>query len=270
MKKWKILEVIEPYANHENVTEVEEHVDLLYLKRLTERFFIINALLVSIVLVVLFFIIRISYMNKDVIVRAITFKEGQIKSEVKLLRDARESLTVSAEEFQSIKQDQLRTRLASAIVEHYYSKGSPTSFKSVKRLICAIEECVPKYLKGTPFTVEDMMSLVSIESCWDTNEIGKHGERGAFQILDYKSALKEIGKPWSNPLDPYVNTEMGCHVLKQKYSKYKDYKKAIIAYNGYILGDNGEPIETYWEIFKSIRPTIKHLKKTAKEETNGW
>ena len=53
-----------------------------------------------------------------------------------------------------------------------------------------------------------------------------------------------------------VNTEMGFRVLDEKYKKQRDYKKAIMAYNGLIRFKSGHYSQKYWKAFLKRRIAI--------------
>ena len=151
--------------------------------------------------------------------------------------------------------------LTESILEHYYKEGSSLSPVSVKSILKAVDECVPILLKDTPFTSDDLLAIAALETGFDMKLVGKHGEKGVFQILHANEILREMGMPLANSLEPKVNTQMACYILKGKYQSYPEYKKAIIAYNGVRKDGN----ERYWKLFRDAKDLIRDLKAKAKE-----
>lgn len=86
--------------------------------------------------------------------------------------------------------------------------------------------CLPGVLSA-----EDFIAIAYTESKFDTLAVGKAGERGIWQVLEWK----ELKKPLKikNPFDVASNGAMVCHVLRQKYCRFKGYRKLITAYNGF-------------------------------------
>jgi soluble lytic murein transglycosylase-like protein len=92
-----------------------------------------------------------------------------------------------------------------------------------------------------------------VESEFKQYEGGTHGERGIFQIMPCEFADYNIRK---NYYDIDLNTEMGFRVLNGKYKKHKDYKKAIMAYNGLVKFKSGHYSQKYWRAFEKRRIAI--------------
>lgn len=105
-----------------------------------------------------------------------------------------------------------------------------------------IDRNLPKYFPHGPFTREDFISLAMNESRLDKHDLGSSGEKGVFQIrpeYHHKGDLATMK----------VNTEMAMKVLRDKYREHPDYRKAIIAYNGYVV-HNGHLLDGYWVRFQ--------------------
>jgi soluble lytic murein transglycosylase-like protein len=164
-----------------------------------------------------------------------------------------------------LEKDKYYNTLAGAIVEYYAGQKQSVSFVDIKTTLKLLDALVPTYFQNHEFKPEDFIALAVIESSFDKYSIGKRGERGMFQILNWKQALLDIDDPLANPFDIKINIRMSCQVLKQKYIERKTYKDSIIAYNGYVLDSQGQVIEKYWKSFLQAQKLIKELKERAKE-----
>lgn len=122
----------------------------------------------------------------------------------------------------------------------------PASIKVIVAMLKAIDLNVPKFFPNGPFTRNDFIAMAWLESTFHQYEEGTHGERGIFQIMPDEFAAYRITKNFYNI---NVNTKMAFRVLSGKYSKWHDYKKAIIAYNGVVHLKNGKWSEKYWKAF---------------------
>jgi len=264
MKKINILEIIEGYRNHDEVPEIEKNVNLVHLKRILERFFIINAVLSLVVGILVIINLVTNYKDKKILDKVVSFRDGEITEKIKILNTAREALSITEAELIEIKKERYYNTFAGGIIEYYYNQNKALSFRKVKEVLKAIDEFVPQYFPNGPFTVDDFYSICAVESNFDHKCIGKKGERGFFQILAWKECLKEINKTNADPYDPWINTEMACYTLKEKYEKYHDKKTALIAYNGYIKDKDGKLIENYWHRFRKYKNEIRKIKQFSK------
>jgi soluble lytic murein transglycosylase-like protein len=165
----------------------------------------------------------------------------------------------------ALEKEKYHSSLAGAISEFYTQRKVTVSYVDIKKTIATLEKVIPKYFDNHEYKVDDFLALAVIESDFNRYCIGKAGERGMFQILDWKTALVEIETPLANPFDIEVNIKMACYVLKQKHLQYKNYRDAIIAYNGYIINDKGEVVDKYWQKFIQAQKLIQELKGQAKE-----
>lgn len=97
--------------------------------------------------------------------------------------------------------------------------------QAVVKVASALEKtCLPGVLK-----VEDYLSIAFVESRFNLKALGAAGERGVFQVLDWKVRLKSV-----RGYDPYnveVNGAMACMELREKYLVHRSYKKTLQAYN---------------------------------------
>jgi hypothetical protein len=142
------------------------------------------------------------------------------------------------------------TQEASNLIDYYYKNNICMRFKVVKEMLKAIDQYLPHYFPDGPYTREDFIAIALTETTnLDQYTVGGFGERGLFQIMPNLWALRKIKK---NHFDVHVNTEMAIWTLNEKYKKHKEYRKAIIAYNGYIVR-NGKLIDKYYVRFMKYR-----------------
>lgn len=135
---------------------------------------------------------------------------------------------------------------ASKINDLLFSIGTPVRDEMIVNILKNIDKQVASYYPNGPFTRNDFIALAWTESEFRQYEHGTHGERGVFQIMPCEFKEFYIHK---NYYDPDVNTEMCFRVLNGKYMKFKDYKVAIMAYNGLIKMSNGKYSQKYWNSF---------------------
>ena len=225
-------------------------------------------LIVCIVLGISFAILFITclyltFTKKVMLTRSIKCdSNGDINTGIKITDiDFNNTYTISEDDFKLLKRDKYLNRFAAAIVTDFARSRQSVSFYDVKNLIIAAEKYVKLYFPTGPFTKFDLLAIAKYESDFDLRCIGKAGEHGAFQILDWKDALQQIGKSRADIFDPYINTECGCLVLKEKYSHTKDFKMAIIAYNGICKLEDGTISEVYYERFLKAKQYILSIDK---------
>jgi len=134
-----------------------------------------------------------------------------------------------------------------------FKEGTAVHMKVIVDMLKEIDKNLIKYYPSGPFTRNDFIALAWVESEFKQYEGGTHGERGIFQIMPCEFNDFNIHKNYYN-VD--VNTEMGFRVLDEKYKKQRDYKKAIMAYNGLIRFKSGHYSQKYWKAFLKRRIAI--------------
>lgn len=145
---------------------------------------------------------------------------------------------------------------ATLLTDCLYREGLPVSTKTIKETLEAIDKLVFKYFPNGPYTREDFIAMAWLESGFNQFEIGTHGEKGIFQIMPDEFEENDIK---FNKYDITNNTQLCMVVLKGKFGKFPDYKKAIIAYNGVIRNKRGRWSEKYWNAFLKRRSTVEAL-----------
>jgi hypothetical protein len=160
------------------------------------------------------------------------------------------------------EQERYVDNLAGIIVEHMGKAGMKANYFDVVKII----ECSQKYVSA-PFMYTDLLTLAWIESNYDPKTIGKHGERGVWQILAWQSRLKELSASDAFNID--TNCRMSVLELQEKYSNRKNVKDAIIAYNGWIVRD-GAVMQAYYNIFTTRKKIVEGWCKEAKKKTKLW
>lgn len=157
-----------------------------------------------------------------------------------LLRTAQEVIVAKDKELAYAAQ-------ADALNDYLFKEGVPVRSAIINQTLHEIDKNVVKYFPNGPFTRNDFIAMVLLESNFKQYEVGTHGEKGIFQImpgefLDYHVKAK-------NHYDINVNTDLAFKVLSIKYGKHQDYKKSIIAYNGVVRLKGGRWSEKYWKCF---------------------
>jgi hypothetical protein len=143
---------------------------------------------------------------------------------------------------------------AKRIVKYYRSVGIKVHTEVVEATIKAIDHYLPKYFPNGPFTKHDFIALAMAESDFHQYEVGASGEQGIFQIMKM-----HISEKVENPFGIRTNTRLAMLVLREKYRKHQDYKKAIIAYNGVVKMRRGGWSERYWRSFQKRREIVKGI-----------
>ncbi len=166
----------------------------------------------------------------------------------------------------SVQDESYLMTVAHEIDAFYYKRGIRTDAEVIWEVIDEISIQLPKVFPDGPFVLSDIITIASHESNFKKNAVAKHGERGIFQILDWKGGLKAIGKPNGDAFDPRTSVRMGLHVLRQKYDRFKNYRKSIIAYNGVVLEENRQWDETYWNLFVTRKKIIRGLMNKAEKK----
>lgn len=149
--------------------------------------------------------------------------------------------------------------IAASNIKQYYVKNKETvDYHIVKRVLDNSEICISENFPDGPFTVRDMAAIAMVESNFSQFAVGQAGERGVFQILNYKDELKELGLSNKNIFDIDINAKVACHEIRKKYDRYRDYYKSIIAYNGYRV-IAGKPDDSYWKHFVTARELMEEV-----------
>ena len=160
----------------------------------------------------------------------------------------------------AVKYDTLQTRVsyheqAEHINAYYFTLGDRTNVAVIRETLQAVDTILPKYFPDGPYQRKDLIALAMAESSFDQYLVGSHKEFGIFQLLPESCRWAGIRK---NQFDIRVNTEMALFVLHQKYEERKEYKKAIIAYNGYVI-KKGKVSDIYWKRFLKFRRVLDDI-----------
>lgn len=145
---------------------------------------------------------------------------------------------------------------ATLLTDCLYREGMPVSTKTIKETLETIDKELPKYFPNGPYTREDFIAMAWLESAFNQYEGGTHGEKGIFQIMPDEFDANDVKL---NKYDIDVNTSLCMTVLKAKWDKFPDYKKAIIAYNGVVRNKRGKWNEKYWKAFEKRRSVVDTL-----------
>jgi len=132
-------------------------------------------------------------------------------------------------------------------------EGNKIDTTVVVPMLMAIDKNLPVFFPSGPFTRNDFIAIAWVESDFNQMEYGTHGERGLFQIMP------DEFRDWGVTDHFYgakTNTRMAFRVLRGKYARWHDYKKAIIAYNGVVRRKNGAWSEKYWVAFKKRKDKV--------------
>jgi hypothetical protein len=168
---------------------------------------------------------------------------------------------VRVQETSLLSRDVFYSNYSAKLVDYVASSNIPVKFSDVQRSLKTIDSNLPKYFPNKEFTLEDLIAIALFESHFVASQVGRHGEKGIFQILDWPSAARGINKPNANPFDPASNTEAGLFVLKQKFDQHKNVKLSIIAYNGYRVDGDGKVVEDYWKQFQIYKSRVMQMRK---------
>lgn len=132
------------------------------------------------------------------------------------------------------------TRLMSLARAH----RSRIDFSTVERLVNTSENlgrtCLPKLFKPN-----DFLAIAFVESNFDPYAVGKAGEMGTWQVLEWRHFMRKV--KGTNPFDVETNGKMFCAELREKNSHHHTYKKTIVSYNG--LGAKG--LRYYKKVLKA-------------------
>jgi hypothetical protein len=166
------------------------------------------------------------------------------------------SLSSVEQRYHTTSQDLRYFKEATLLTDCLYREGLPVSTKTIKETLETIDKLLPKYFPNGPYTREDFIAMAWLESAFNQYEIGTHGEKGLFQIMPDEFDANDIKL---NKYDIRTNTELCMGVLKGKFEKFPDYKKAIIAYNGVVRTKKGKWNEKYWRAFEKRRSVVETL-----------
>lgn len=161
------------------------------------------------------------------------------------------------QEYKHTKQEMHYLHEAALLSDCIYREHLPVSATAVKEMLVQIDKLLPKYFPNGPYTREDFIAMGWLESAFNQYETGTHGEKGIFQIMP--GEFKECHIKNKNKYDIDINTQLCMYVLKAKFDKYPDYKKAIIAYNGVVITKKGKWNEKYWRAFEKRRNAVGTL-----------
>lgn len=142
---------------------------------------------------------------------------------------------------------------AAVLNDLLFREGTPVHMTVVVSMLKEIDKNLAKCYPEGPFTRNDFIALAWVESEFKQYIGGTHGEKGIFQIMPDEFHDYNVHTNYYN-VD--VNTHMAFRVLDGKYKKYKDYKKAIQAYNGVVKLKNGKWSEKYWHSFEKRRIAV--------------
>lgn len=145
---------------------------------------------------------------------------------------------------------------AEAINDFYYKQNITVRQAVVRKVLIEVDKYLPKYFPEGEFTRKDLIAIAMVESRFDQYLVGQHREYGVFQILPESFEWAKIKR---NQFDISVNTQVALFVLKEKYKKHKNYKQAIIAYNGLVRQENGQFSEVYWKKFRKCREELDDI-----------
>jgi hypothetical protein len=151
------------------------------------------------------------------------------------------------------------------IKKYYEVRNETVDLKVIKAILDYSKICIAESFPHGPFTAKDLAALAMIESGFSQYAIGKHGERGIFQILDYRGELRELGLQNRDIFDLDVNAKAVCNELRKKYKKYRNYRDAIIAYNGWYRKPDGRIDSQYWNKFMNARRFVDRVWADEKE-----
>lgn len=144
---------------------------------------------------------------------------------------------------------------ACIINDYCYRDNSAVRVKLIIELLKAIDKYLPVYFSDGPYNKVDFIALALTESGnFDQYLVGAAGEKGIYQIMQNMCNAMGVKK---NYFDINVNTELAMFVLREKFNQHKDYRNALIAYNGFIINARGQLVEKYWRRFSKIRKDIE-------------
>lgn len=144
--------------------------------------------------------------------------------------------------------------MAKRIQCYYEAQSRSVNCKTIEATLNAIDLYLKYYFPNGPFCKQDFVAIAMLESDFNQYELGKSGERGIFQIMDCS-----IPKTVKNPFNINTNTALAMQVMQHKFNRHKDYKKAVIAYNGVVRLPNNKWSEKYWKYFRKYKNILSDL-----------
>jgi hypothetical protein len=120
-------------------------------------------------------------------------------------------------------------------------EGSAADGRVVAVVLANINRELPRYFPKGPFTAADIVAIGMVETRFNPRSIGTSGERGVFQVMPYYGKGRNLA-------ELSLNTRLCLKILAGKYREHPDRRRAVIAYNGYIVR-HGKLRENYWRLF---------------------
>lgn len=128
----------------------------------------------------------------------------------------------------------------------------------IEHVLRAIDTQLPNYFPNGPFVREDFIAIAMLESDFHQFELGTSGERGIFQIMKVHVRGE---KTWERMYNIDVNTKYSMKIMSEKYNERKDFRKTIIAYNGYVINRRGQLITKYWRTYLKHKEIVTEILK---------
>lgn len=126
----------------------------------------------------------------------------------------------------------------------------------IEHTLRAIDEQLPQYFPNGPFTREDFIAIGMLESDFHQFELGTSGERGIFQIMKHNVKSE---KTWARMYNIDVNTSYSMKIMLDKFQERKEFKKTVIAYNGYVINKRGQLITKYWRTYLKHKEIVHEI-----------
>jgi soluble lytic murein transglycosylase-like protein len=97
-------------------------------------------------------------------------------------------------------------------------------------------------------------AVVTVETRWNPNAVGYHGELGLMQILPSTGAFlaRRAGLKQYNLADPATNLELGALYLSMLIQEYGTKERALAAYNG------GPRAADSWRTNRYVRKVLQY------------
>lgn len=153
--------------------------------------------------------------------------------------------------------------LAERVRASYSQIGVRIDSAVLLKIIHTAKEELPQAFPDGSIDLSHVLAICAVESQFYPMAKGGLKEVGLFQILRPKKALNALSLEGFNPFDVETNTLMGIHVLRDKYLRYKNVTKAIIAYNGVVKKRDGWD-KTYLLKFRRQHARIVRAIREAK------
>lgn len=128
----------------------------------------------------------------------------------------------------------------------------------IAKALLEIDRNLPKHFPKGEFKREDLIAIALVESSFNHRETGTAAkEQGLYQLRP------EWFKKGVDGYQVAINTDMACRVLATKYRRWHDYRKAIIAYNGYVVR-HGKLRDGYYRHFIQERTRVCRILEGGK------